>query len=167
MNRSESKFANTAAKMNSALVELLDQKDFIDVSIMDICNKAGVNRSTFYAHYDNTRDLLEETRVALINKFFAELSIDSPPDLNNIDSIDRSELNFVSPKYLVPYLEFIRKNKRLFKIFNENAHVFNITDMDNMLVERLAVPVLAKFGMTDKKFIYYMQRFFSKESARS
>ena len=43
MNRSESKFKNTANKMAGALVTLLESKEFADISIMDICNKAGVH----------------------------------------------------------------------------------------------------------------------------
>ncbi|MDE7384341.1 MAG: TetR/AcrR family transcriptional regulator, partial [Anaeroplasmataceae bacterium] len=54
MNRSESKFQNTANKMGSAFITLLETKEFLDITIMDICKAAGVNRSTFYAHYDNT-----------------------------------------------------------------------------------------------------------------
>ena len=56
MNKSEAKFHNTAVKMDDALVLLLEHKEFKDISIMDVCEKAGVNRSTFYAHYENLYD---------------------------------------------------------------------------------------------------------------
>ena len=60
MNKSESKYFNTAVRMDEALISLLEKKDFEYITIKEICTAANVNRSTFYLHYENTRDLLEE-----------------------------------------------------------------------------------------------------------
>ena len=65
MNRSESKYFNTALRMDEALAALLEKKDFEYITVKEICDAAGVNRSTFYLHYENTRDLLDETVVLL------------------------------------------------------------------------------------------------------
>ena len=59
MNKSESKYYNTALLMNQAFIELLNKKDFEFITVKDICKKAGVNRSTFYLHYESINDLLE------------------------------------------------------------------------------------------------------------
>ena len=48
MNKSESKYYNTAVLMDEALLLLLETKDFDFITIKEICKKAGVNRSTFY-----------------------------------------------------------------------------------------------------------------------
>ena len=61
MNKNESKYFNTATKMDEALITLLEKKDFEYITIKEICNTAGVNRSTFYLHYENVSDLLKET----------------------------------------------------------------------------------------------------------
>ncbi len=61
MNKNESKYFNTANKMHDALIQILDRKDFEYISVKEICEAAGVNRSTFYLHYDNLNDLLWET----------------------------------------------------------------------------------------------------------
>ena len=34
--------------------------------------------------------------------------------------------------------------------------------MDDLLIENIFVPILAKHGVTDKKLIYYMQKYFLK-----
>ena len=60
MNKSESKYYNTACLMDRALLELLDKKQFEYITVKEICERAGVNRSTFYLHYESTADLLEE-----------------------------------------------------------------------------------------------------------
>lgn len=53
MNRSESKYFNTARRMDEALLSLLEEKDFAYITVREICARAGVNRSTFYLHYES------------------------------------------------------------------------------------------------------------------
>ncbi|MDE7107257.1 MAG: TetR/AcrR family transcriptional regulator, partial [Clostridiales bacterium] len=101
MNRSESKFENTASKMRRAFLTLLETKEFADISIMDICKAAGVNRSTFYAHYDNTYDLLKEAFESMIANFINECDFDNPVDLNDMRNLSKEDLNFASPQYLL------------------------------------------------------------------
>ena len=61
MNKSESKYYNTAVLMDQALLALLEKKDYDFITVKEICEKAGVNRSTFYLHYESIGDLLEES----------------------------------------------------------------------------------------------------------
>ena len=53
MNKNESKYFNTALLMDEALLILLETKEFEFITVKEICLKAGVNRSTFYLHYQN------------------------------------------------------------------------------------------------------------------
>ena len=57
MNKSESKYFNTALLMNEALLLLLEKKDYEFITVTEICQTAGVNRSTFYLHYESMDDL--------------------------------------------------------------------------------------------------------------
>ena len=148
--------------MNRALIELLENNDFADISIMDVCKKAGVNRSTFYAHYDNTYDLLKEAFQGMIAGFLSECTFNDPVDLSDMRNLSKEDLNFVSPKYLLPYLEYIKKHRRLYRIYAENAHSFEANKMDDYMIENIFVPIYAKHGVTDKKLIYYMQKYFLK-----
>lgn len=52
MNKSESKYFNTALKMDEALIDLLKEKELEFITVKEICERAGVNRSTFYLHYE-------------------------------------------------------------------------------------------------------------------
>lgn len=60
MNKNESKYFNTAVKMDKAFLSLLEKKDFSYITVKEICEKAKVNRSTFYLHYETLEDLLSE-----------------------------------------------------------------------------------------------------------
>lgn len=61
MNRSESKYFATAVRMDKAFLELIEKKDFAYITVKEVCEKAGVNRSTFYLHYETLGDLLAES----------------------------------------------------------------------------------------------------------
>ena len=70
MKKNDSKYFYTAKLMNQALLALLEKKDLEFISVTEITKKAGVNRSTFYLHYENIYELLEET-IDNLNKEFA------------------------------------------------------------------------------------------------
>ena len=55
--------------MDEAFILLLDKKDYEYITVKEICAKAGVNRSTFYLHYETINDLLEESLEFLIGDF--------------------------------------------------------------------------------------------------
>lgn len=104
MNKSESKYFNTALLMNQALIELLNKKDFEFITIKEICAKAGVNRSTFYLHYENINELLIEC-IDNINKKFMTFFDEKTKDIfKNINECTTEQLILISPQYLTPYL---------------------------------------------------------------
>ena len=100
MNKSESKYYNTAVLMDEALLLLLETKDFDFITIKEICKKARVNRSTFYLHYENTNDLLNEA-IGLINKRFNESFNNKIFDAQRSSKEDSF---FITKEYLIPYL---------------------------------------------------------------
>ena len=51
MNRSESKYFNTARRMDEALLSLLEEKDFAYITVREICAAAGIkSTSTVHAY---------------------------------------------------------------------------------------------------------------------
>lgn len=139
MNRSESKYFNTARRMAEALVALMEKKDFQYISVKEICAKAEVNRSTFYLHYENTADLLADA-VEMIHERFHNSIPDADVRSSAISYQPRSELFFVKDKWLLPYLAFVRENKNVYKAIH--------TQMERVrcgayLPPVLSVPLLA------------------------
>lgn len=55
-----------------SLLKLMKNKNFEKIKISDICEEALINRSTFYAHYEDKyellMDLFEEQKIALLKK---------------------------------------------------------------------------------------------------
>ena len=71
MNRSESKYFHTARRMDEALITLLEKKDLEYITVKEICETAGVNRSTFYLHYETISDLVDEAAGMINEKFLS------------------------------------------------------------------------------------------------
>lgn len=46
--------------LKDALLSLLKEKRLMDITIKELCDRSGINRSTFYRHYDNVSELLDE-----------------------------------------------------------------------------------------------------------
>ncbi len=115
MNKNESKYFYTATLFDEALIYLLNKKDIEYITVKEICSKAGFNRSTFYLHYENISDLVDECMEYINNKFFKHFNEDSANFINKISKSSLNELNLIKSKYLVPYLSFIKENKNIFK----------------------------------------------------
>ena len=50
----------TRGYIQEALLALMRKKDYMDITVTDICSAAGVSRGTFYAHYKNTQQVVED-----------------------------------------------------------------------------------------------------------
>ena len=157
MNKNESKYFNTAIRMDEALILLLEKKDFEYITIKEICDTAGVNRSTFYLHYENTSDLLEETARYVINKHLAYYEIDKQSVSLNFETCKREELLFITDEYLVPYLTFIKDNQRLFKVSVKQFYLMNMDEVYEKMFEHIFSPILARFLVSESERSYMMK----------
>ena len=157
MNKNESKYFNTAIRMDEALITLLEKKDFEYITIKEICETAGVNRSTFYLHYDNTSDLLKETTHYIIDKHLAYYEVDEQRISLQFETCKREELLFITDKYLTPYLSFIKDNKHLFKVSIKQFHAMHMDEVYGRMFEHIFSPILARFCVPEMERAYVMK----------
>ena len=99
--------------MNSALIELLEEKEFSQITVVDVCKKANVNRSTFYSHYNNTY-LRKYIRVRKLEYVLPEnyLCYEHPYHLKESENVDLSRFQtflFCPKTPNGPYLVLISK----------------------------------------------------------
>ncbi len=52
-------------RIESVFIELLQTKEIEDITVSDICKKTELNRSTFYANYEDIYDLADKIRDGL------------------------------------------------------------------------------------------------------
>lgn len=156
MNKNESKYFNTAAKMDQAFLALLEKKDFAYITVKEICEKAGVNRSTFYLHYETLEDLLSESVGYMNEQFLAYMKQDTDVFMTSIKECPVSELYLITPKYLTPYLNYIKEHKRLFLTAMKNANALRLEDSYDGMFRFVFMPILERYQVPDEYRKYLM-----------
>lgn len=158
MNKFEVKYQSTAKKMNSALISLLERKDIKDITISEICQEAKVNRTTFYLHYDNILDLLQEIATTLFKGYLE--SFDKQIPIESYHHYSAKELAFNTPEYLLPFLNFVQKNKTIFKIFVTYPNIINIENIGGINLKKFFSIIMKKNGIQNETNIHYMTEFY-------
>ena len=157
MNKNESKYFNTAVKMDKALISLLEKKDFEYITIKEICEAAGVNRSTFYLHYENTADLLKETTKYILDSFLTYFSVNRETITLKYNTCELKDLVFITPEYLTPYLTYIKENQRIFKTSIKHLGSMNFDKVYNKMFEFIFNPVLERFSFPQEDREYVLK----------
>jgi len=79
-NLGNAKFQFTEELIKKALLSLLKRKRYNGFSVKDLCIEAGINRSSFYAHYQDINDLMIKTKDRLAAKMNAIWKPKHPSD---------------------------------------------------------------------------------------
>jgi AcrR family transcriptional regulator len=109
--------------IKQAFLELMQEKDIDKISIKDIVTKADINRGTFYAHYSNTRAVIEQIENESIaawrdslDEFRTDTLIENTlPFLQKIGQFIEEDVDFCRLLLNAPgSITFINKLKALF-----------------------------------------------------
>lgn len=118
----------TKKLMKDALLELMEEKPLERISVTDVCRVADVNRSSFYAHYQDTIQLAEDVVEDVLMLLPKETK----------DLYDYS--TGYTQRVLADFFDYIRENERMFRILI--IHYANQSFND-----RLIATVMDKYGM--------------------
>ncbi len=72
---------NVIEKIADGFLELLAKKQFIDITVSEIVDKAQVARASFYRHFSSTSDVLEYVVDDIVNRIYEIIR----PALDNND----------------------------------------------------------------------------------
>ncbi len=146
MNKSKTKYNNTSGRMSAALLKLLDQKPLDKISIRELCDEAGVNRSTFYTHYDSINDILEETRTSIVDAFIADQQ--------------RRKAAGLDEDVLTDYLELIKRHRNFYKVHMETTSPLAFTEIFSERIMKRLEAMAEAGGSVDEKRVQYMARYY-------
>jgi AcrR family transcriptional regulator len=91
-----------------ALIELTIQKGFVAVTVQDIVKRAGINRATFYRHYQDKFDLLDQ---------YAQAVYQLPYNAPDPGSPAGEDVTFEKTvPGLVRMLEHVRRHAKFFRV---------------------------------------------------
>lgn len=156
MNKSESKYFNTALCMDEALIALLKEKDLEYITVKEICEKAGVNRSTFYLHYETITDLVNEAAETVNKRFLSYFQQNAHEFADEISAKELQELVLITQDYLHPYLHFISENKNVYRAAFRNPNEMQVNIKYRFLKKYIIEPILKRFGVPDVFWKYYI-----------
>ncbi len=71
--RTDLRIQRTQKAIIDTFYELLDEKNFGSITIIDICERALINRGTFYTHFQDKYQLLEKVVYDMMMGFDAEV----------------------------------------------------------------------------------------------
>ncbi len=91
--RPDRRTARTKRALHEALMQLMLERGFEAISVSNITDRANVGRSTFYAHYADKEDLLQESLRGL--REHLQSGVLAPPDARS----SHPALTFAAPMF--------------------------------------------------------------------
>lgn len=156
MNKSESRYFHTALLMDEALIKLLAVKDFEYITVKEICETAGVNRSTFYLHYETLADLLAETMEHTMEQFLGMFPATPDSLMSRIIDAPLDELILINSEYLRPYLTFVKNHKSLYAAAYKNPACLQTRQQLEDISKSILMPILDRFHIPREEQVYWI-----------
>ncbi|MBQ8171011.1 MAG: TetR/AcrR family transcriptional regulator [Oscillospiraceae bacterium] len=82
-HNSDKRVIRTKKAIKNALFEIMNNKDIAEISISELTACANINRRTFYTHYRNITDILDEIESDLVASLAQLLSSNDRNDIKN------------------------------------------------------------------------------------
>lgn len=70
MSKENQRVALTKRLLKDAVMELLKKKHISRISVSEVCQRAEINRTTFYRHYQTPHDILLEIELDFVKRFY-------------------------------------------------------------------------------------------------
>ena len=129
--KSDQRVIITKMMLKEALLKLLHTRQLNKITITDLCRESGINRATFYRHYEEPKDILNEIRYSIFE------------DIKNIEK--QSNINSSEDQLLEQVCQYFFENRELlnilFKYRNDEDFVLLINE-----ICRQRIPHLRKHG---------------------
>lgn len=116
----------TIKSVENAFLGLCEKQNFSKIKVSDICKKAGINRSTFYANFIDIYDLAEKIQLRLENDVSRLLEQDNVPQYSSKDFLKLFEHIKENQKLYLFYFKLDFDNKDKLNLFNICLQDFDI-----------------------------------------
>jgi len=112
--KTDRRVVKTKKALYEALISLMINKEFREITVTDLVEHADINRGTFYKHYQYKEDLLNE----VINEVMSDLVKSYRKPYENVDTFVISEL---TPPAIKIFEHVARHSKFYSIVVNSNA----------------------------------------------
>lgn len=137
--KTDARVKYTKMMIKNVFLELLKEKPVSKITIKEICDKAEINRGTFYKHYQDIYELMETLELEALDNF--ELLFDS------IDTVGVHGM-------LLAILETLERHRDLFEALsqNKNKNLF-LNEMSERCMKYI-FPLRSNIASPDLNYTY-------------
>ncbi len=140
-------YKKTDLRLKETFVSLIGENRRSPVTVKDVCQKCGINRSTFYAHFEDINALMDSLMTDMLSECisFQEQPLEQiyPEDIFSPDNIEM-------------VLEEIKKHKKLYLYYVEhNTYHKAYKYLEHLLDDIVVSKIRSNNDSSDKHLHYY------------
>ena len=172
MNKNDRRYTYTHNVIKDAMLELLEETGFNEMTVSGLCRQAQVGRATFYTHFDNLTEVVEELvddAIKATDRSIAGSSIDGLREVARYLSTDQGLKDLESKLLMLPICQRVADNPKYNVLFKDPALSDYILSMIYRQERDYQINELMKYGVSDKEadmlFIYMLTGAFAVNKA--
>lgn len=123
VRKTDIRIKKTYDKLYDSFFELLSEKTFENISILDICNKAGIHRATFYKHFLDKQDFI----TFCCNRLLYSLGFGN--DIILLEESEETKLMYISVCRKI--IDFVCENKKIAKDIFSSGGAYGLCEVLN------------------------------------
>ncbi len=153
MNKTDVRVKRTYKQLLDSFMELIGEKEFDDLTVCEICERANVHRATFYKHFNDKYEFLDFCFVNSLSEIeLKEIEFGTTPE-----GIKNSFMYFIREVF-----EYVKKNKLIFTIAFSMTHYSTVSNSFAAAVEAFCFDKI-KIVLPDetKESLEIFSRFYS------
>ena len=127
-NKVDLRVIKTETAIKKAFKDLLIEMPYEKITIKELCEKAVINRKTFYLHYNSIDDVLEQFQEELAAEYFDRIK-----DFDHIANVEKMiEIFFLFSEEQGEFYEKILCNYNYDYIHKQTTNKLNVKVQDNL-----------------------------------
>ena len=137
----------TKMMIKQSLLELMQSKPVAKITVTEICERAGINRATFYAHYNDPTDLLHSIERELID----DISRRTQPAIGALGGDLKDTLTEI--------VEYIRENADACRVLLSDQGDTSFQNQVVRVVEKQFIEYWRSYGTASREDAEYIFTF--------
>ncbi|MGF7046428.1 AcrR family transcriptional regulator [Paenibacillus sp. DS2015] len=139
MDKQDRRITKTRLDIKEAFIALMQEKSFNELTVLDITERANINRTTFYKHYLDKFDLLDKYEAEIFKKI--EEAMDEVT-MNSLKDTLEKQISFLS---LIKVYEYFNVERALMKVLlGPNNDISFQEKTSQLLIKRMHERILTQ-----------------------
>ena len=142
--KNNQRYQETDQKIRQCFLDFLQEKKISQITVRDICESVGLNRSSFYAHYADVYALMD----AICHDIGVEIIVD-------LQALPQPTVPFLNREYILVVIRHIYRHQDFFRSYLSGTGTPEIERIMNYLFEAAFIPFFQRIGVTSETQMRY------------